>query len=147
MAITRPKEKLYIVHNYDKNERDKEETNKKSDRDFLDLLEINRFNKYEKDSFIALQKLLELKKVKKFRVKKNEAKKSKQDPDHVDFTLTALDNQKVFRNNAFKNDESAKQLFDMMSWCSKDNPATIYAHVDDRYSKKYVKFYNAAKQW
>lgn len=151
VAITRPKEKLYIVHNYDKtekeNERDKEETNKKSDRDFLDLLEINRFNKYEKDSFIALQKLLELKKVKKFRVKKIEAKKSKQDPDHVDFTLTALDNQKVFRNNAFKNDESAKQLFDMMSWCNKDNPATIYAHVDDRYSKKYVKFYNATKQW
>lgn len=148
VAITRPKEKLYIVHNFEKNEEENEEEfAEKDNRDFLDLLEINRFNKYEKDSFMTLQKLLESEKVERFRVKKIEVKKNKINPDHVDFTLTALDNQKVFRTNAFKDDKSAKQLFEMMSWCNKEHPATIYTTVDTRYQKPYLKFYNAAKQW
>ena len=147
VAITRPKEKLYIVHNCDKTEEMNKEAIAKDGRDFLDLLEINRFKKYKKDSFMTLQRRIELGKVKYFRIKKIESEKNKWNADHIDFTLTALDNQKVFRHNAFSDDESAKQLFEIMSWCNKEKPATVTATIDNRYRKKYIKFYNATKHW
>lgn len=154
VAITRPKEKLYIVHNHDEYEEDeeddknnnKENNRKENDADFLNMLEINKFNRYKKDSFIALQKLLETGRKKEFMVKKIEAKRNKTNQENVDFILTSLDNQKVYRTNAFSDDESAKQLFEMKSWCNENNPAMIYAVVNNKYRRPYLKFYKAAKQ-
>lgn len=142
VAITRAKEKIYILHTNNLVGDDA------SDKDFLKMMELDNHPRYQKESFLSLETKIKHNGVNK-RVK-IDAIKIRFAPDRYrpeSYTITILSkNGDVARQFSAKpNYSSARQLKPLESTCSKEHPVTIYASAtpSGRYPKQYINFYDS----
>ena len=138
VAMTRAKEKIYIIHDRNIN------ITEQKDRNFLSLLDLSRFKRYYKDVFLSIAERIKRDLVNSFVAVKVVMKPNRYEKNNIDIIATAKNGDKVYQYNAFSDSASVRQMRRYVRECTKSHPMKIKATHSKPYgSTIYLKFFDS----